>query len=648
MKSLFKDVIFLFLLFPLSSNAESVTSPDGNLVVNVSEREGTPVYSVSYNGITFIEESPLGLKMDIGDMSQGMALMEVSPSEMVSDSYSLPNIKKSKVDYTANRRSFTFAKDEKKVYDIVFQVSNNDVAYRYELSDLGDTKSAKIDSEASSFVLPEGTTTFLCPQMLPMTGFARTAPSYETSYTADDEMGKNGWGDGYVFPALFRNGDNGWILISETGLDGSYCGSHIENRGSNVYGIAFPNPKELNGLGSSSVGVSLPCNTPWRTITIGETLRPIGETTIANDLVQPKYKTSKQYKYGKGTWSWIMRMDGSCNYDEQKEYIDFASDMGYNSVLIDALWDTMIGRDRIAELAEYGKSKGVDIFLWYNSNGYWNDAPQGPRGYMNNSHVRRDEMKWMQETGIRGIKVDFFGGDKQPMIQLYEDILSDANDYGLEVIFHGCTLPRGWERMYPNFVASEAVRASENLYFGQHECDMESFNATFHPVVRNTVGSMDFGGSALNKYYNKSNEKGKGNTRRTSDVFALATAVMFQSPVQHFALAPNNLTDAPDWAIQFMKDVPTTWDDVEFIDGYPGRYIIMARKHGDKWYVTGINAQESPLKTTITVPWAPKTEIKYYSDDAALNGSVKTVKVSNKGTIDVEIPYNGAFVAVNQ
>ena len=163
-------------------------------------------------------------------------------------------------------------------------------------------------------------------------------------------------------------------------------------------------------------------------------------------------------------------------------------------------------------------------------------------------------MKWMQRRGIRGIKVDFIGSDKQQTMQLYEDILADANDYGLLVIFHGCTLPRGWERMYPNFASAEAVLASENLHFSQGSCDAEAFNATLHPFIRNTVGSMDFGGSALNKFYNKNNKS--GTQRKTSDVFALATAVLFQSPVQHFALAPNNLQDAPDSAIDLMKEGP--------------------------------------------------------------------------------------------
>ena len=245
--------------------------------------------------------------------------------------------------------------------------------------------------------------------------------------------------------------------------------------------------------------------------------------------------------------------------------------------------------------------------------------------------------------GIRGIKVDFFGGDKQPMMQLYEDILADANDFGLLVIFHGCTLPRGWERMYPNYAASEAVLASENLHFGQGSCDAEARNACIHPFIRNTVGSMDFGGSTLNKFYNADNQH--GTHRVTSDVYALATAVLFQSAVQHFALAPNNLTDAPAWAIDFMRMVPTTWDEVRFIDGYPGKYILLARRSGSKWYVVGVNAEQQPVKKTISLPMFEKgSSLSLYSDDAQLQGSLKTIKLNKKQQLTITIPCNGGLV----
>jgi len=254
----------------------------------------------------------------------------------------------------------------------------------------------------------------------------------------------------------------------------------------------------------------------------------------------------------------------------------------------------------------------------------------------------------MESIGIKGIKVDFFGGDKQETMKLYEDILFDANDYGIMVIFHGTTLPRGWERMYPNYASSEAVLASENLFFTQESNNLEAFSATLHTFIRNAVGSMDFGGSALNKFYNDKNTPNKGSKRLTSDVYALATAVLFQSGVQHFALAPNNLTDAPKWAIDFMKTVPTTWDEVKFIDGYPGKYAILARRHGDKWYVAGINAQKETIKIKVKLPMiAGGSELKYYTDDAQLNGKLSTTKLKKNQEIEVTIPCNGAVVLVN-
>jgi hypothetical protein len=255
-------------------------------------------------------------------------------------------------------------------------------------------------------------------------------------------------------------------------------------------------------------------------------------------------------------------------------------------------------------------------------------------------------MKWMQSIGIRGIKVDFFGGDKQHTMQLYEDILADANEYGLLVVFHGCTLPRGWEKMYPNFASAEAVLASENLHFSQGSCDNEAFNACLHPFIRNTVGSMDFGGSALNKYYNANNAP-RGSRRVTSDVFALATAVLFQSPVQHFALAPNNLTDAPSWAIDFMKQVPTTWDEVRYIDGYPGKYIILARRHADKWYIAGVNAQKETLNVKVHLPMISAGEsVQIYTDNLQLEGSTKQVKMNKKQEVQLSIPCNGGVLIV--
>lgn len=631
------------LLVTLAGAVEKqVKSPDGRIVVTVADTDGQATYAVSLDGKDFIMPSALGLETNMGDYTGGLTMGQTKENS-VRQEYILTNIKKSYVDYRANRLVVPFEQEGKSAFDVTFQVSNTDVAFRYTIHAKGETKVCVINKELTQFVMPTDNTTFLCPQMNPMTGFARTAPSYETGYTVDDQMGKNGWGHGYTFPCLFRNGDKGWTLISETGTDGRYVGCRFVNEGSNRYAIGFPMEGEMNGQGSTTPAMALPGSTPWRTITVGTSLAPIMETTVAFDVVEQKYRPSQKYEATKGSWSWIIKMDPSCNFDEQKQYIDFSAAMGWQTVLVDAMWDTQIGYKKMEELAAYGREKGVGLYLWYNSNGMWNDAPQGPLHKMSTSAARRQEMAWMQRNGIKGIKVDFFGGDKQPMLQLYEDILTDANDFGIMVIFHGCTLPRGWDRMFPNFAAAEAVRASENLHFSQGECDAEAFNGCLHPFIRNTVASMDFGGSTLNKYYSASNDR--GSKRMTSDVYALAVSVLFQSPVQHFAMAPNNLEDAPAWAVDFMKHVPTTWDEVRFIDGYPGKYAVVARRHADRWYIAAINAQKETLKKKIKLPMLKVgDELKIYADDAKLVGSVKKVKLGKTREVELTIPCNGGTV----
>ena len=661
-KSLLLKAVLLFLP---ASFVNAQVSPDGKLQVTVKCEGGNPVYTVTYNGNQCMKASPLGLNTNIGDFTKGLSLTATSAVETVKTDYTLYNIKRKDNHYEANQQTYTFAQNGKDVLKATFQVSNHNIAFQYEiLKSQKETMCVVVSDEATGFHFLDETVTFLCPQMGPMTGFARTAPSYETHYAADEAMGKNGWGQGYTFPCLFKapaEDGNIWILASETGSCGNYPGCKIVNNGGGNYKVSFPDMKENNGYGSTGAQMALPEKTPWRTLTVSPNLKDIVETTVTWDALAVAQKDNKnaldvlrtKHKegYGRGAWSWIIADDASCNYDTQKEYIDFAAAMGWESLLIDAQWDRQIGRDRIAELAKYGKEKGVYLYLWYNSNGNWNDAPQTPRNCLSQSVARQAEMEWLEKTGIRGIKVDFFGGDKQCTMELYRDILADALKHDIKVIFHGCTLPRGWEMLYPNYVASEAVRASENLRFSQGECDREAMDATFLPFIRNAVGSMDFGGSTLNWYYNKYNQPGKGGGHRiTSDVFALATAVLFQSPVQHFAMAPGNLTDAPAWALDFMKQVPTTWEDIRFIDGYPGKYVVLARKSQQgKWYLTAINGTKETLKLRLPVDmFAVGQTVNVYSDKATKDvtpvGSVKKVKIGKKQTMEAVIPVNGAFL----
>ena len=624
-----------------------VKGPDEKLqlVVFTSPAE-KPSYSITYNGKTMLEKSPLGMNTNIGDFAKGMKLTghTVTPIDTV---YRQDRIKTSQVHYQANELNCQFENPKGQKIDVVFRVSNNDVAFCYTLPRQDGKGSVTVTAEETGFRFPQQTTTFLCPQSDAMIGWKRTKPSYEEEYKADAPMSdRSQYGHGYTFPCLFRIGDDGWVLVSETGVDSRYCGSRLSDVSEgNLYTVAFPMAEENNGNGTVAPAFALPGATPWRTITVGETLKPIVETTVAWDVVRPLYETKYDYRFGRGTWSWILWQDGSINYDDQVRYIDLAATMGYEYVLIDNWWNTNIGYERMGQLIKYAQSKKVDMFLWYSSSGYWNDIEQGPTNLMDNPIARKREMKWLQSQGVKGIKVDFFGGDKQETMRLYEAILSDADDHGLMVIFHGCTLPRGWERMYPNYVGSEAVLASENMIFNQHFCDEEAFNACLHPFIRNSVGSMEFGGCFFNRRLNKGNNG--GTTRRTTDVFQLATAVLFQNPVQNFALTPNNLTDVSPVCIDFMKEVPTEWDESRFVDGYPGKYVVLARRHGDSWYLAAVNATKEPLKLKLDLPMFAGKSVSFYSDDKQLQPQLRQYNVKSDGKFQLTIQPQGGVVLKN-
>ncbi|MBQ8805767.1 MAG: glycoside hydrolase family 97 catalytic domain-containing protein [Bacteroidaceae bacterium] len=653
-----KTILLASALIATSAFAQQTTvyGPDSMLRVDIDVKAGKPVYSVKYDGKTMLDESPLGLKTNIGDFTQGMKYVKTANGK-IEKSYTMDRSKFSHVDYKANEAVVSLTNAKGHPMDICFRVSNNDIAFQYRIAKRGETGSIRIMGEATGFDFPSHTTTFLTPQSDPMIGWKRTKPSYEEEYKFDAPMTeKSQYGHGYTFPGLFHIGNDGWVLVSETGVGSNYCGTRLSDmKGDGLYTIELPMPGENNGNGTIEPAFALPGATPWRTITVGSTLTPIVETTAPWDNVEPLYTTANKYKFGRGTWSWIVWQDNSINFNDQKEYVDLAAKMGFEYVLVDNWWDTNIkktGKNNIEDLIKYAQSKGVDVFLWYSSSGYWNDIVQGPINRMDNPIIRKAEMRWMKSLGVKGIKVDFFGGDKQETMRLYEQILSDADDNGLMVIFHGCTLPRGWEKMYPNYVGSEAVLASENMVFQQHFCDEEARVTALHPFCRNAVGVMEFGGCFMNRRLAKGNKS--GTTRRTTDCHELATTILFQNPIQNFAITPENLLPeseggAPKVSMDFLREVPTVWDETRHIDGYPGKYIVLARRHGQTWYIAATNATKEPMKLTLDLSgFVQKGDIAtLYSDNAKTREPQKSdLKIRNAKKVTLTILPDGGAVIV--
>ncbi len=630
--------------------AETVTatSPDGLMQVQVTDKDGELTYDITYDGKPMLVNSRLGINTNIADYSRNLTLNSHKTTP-VSKTYEMRGTKANSATYNANVLQLEYTTPESEVPLLIeFSVGNNDVGFRYGFPKNGEPACLVVESEASSFNMPEYTTTFICPQSDPMIGWMRTKPSYEEEYVLDGSMSlKSSYGQGYTFPCLFHVGDDGWVLISETGTDGGYVGCHLSDYDpATGYTVAFPMPGEANGIGTTSAGMSLPGWTPWRTITIGSDLAPIVETTVSYDLVEPQYEPAHEFPAGRYTWSWLIWQDNSVNEEDSKKFIDLASAMGFEYCLIDGFWDTQIGRDKMPELSKYAQDKSVNLLLWYNSNGYENDAPQTPKGRMDRSHERRQEMAWLQSIGVKGIKVDFFGGDKQHTMQLYEDILSDANDYGLQVVFHGCTLPRGWEKMFPNFVASEAVLASENVLFSDYHAKRQAQDLTLHPFCRNSTASMDWGGVIMNRYMSPDNKS--RHRRFTTDTFEMASGIVMQTPVQCVAIQPNNLDELSEVQLDFLRQLPTEWEETKFIDGYPAKYIVIARRNGDNWYVAGLNAGESPLDLTLDLPMLADN-MDYYTDKPVKGSEfpdtqLSQIKKDKKGKVKVTIQPKGGII----
>ena len=639
-------ILLLLAAMSVSMQARQavVSSPNQQLTITVSDEGDCATYRIDFHGRQVLLPSALGLKTNFADFTQKLTITG-QQTRTTRDSYQMRQVKQSTISYEANTLTVDLENNQHQKLQVEFFVKDNDVAFRYLIprQEKDNPKCGIVERESTSFRLTDGTTTFLCPQIDPMQGWERTKPSYEEEYKADAPMNTaSRFGQGYTFPCLFRSTDC-WVLISETGVDSHYCGSHLSDyQPLTGYTIAYPQTGENNGFASTSATIALPGATPWRTITIGQSLAPIVETTIVYDVVRPLYEASQDYRSGRYTWSWLIWQDNSINREDQVEFIDLAAALGYEYCLVDNWWDQNIGREEMAKLSQYAQSKGVSLLLWYNSNGSWNDAPQTPRNCMDNSISRDREMAWLKKIGVKGIKVDFFAGDKQETIRLYEDILFDANRYGLQVVFHGCTIPRGWERMYPNYVASEAVLASENVYFSEHHAKQEAFELTMHPFCRNAVGSMDWGGIIMNRFMSRDNKT--RHQRQTTNAFELATGITNQTAVQCVAVAPNNLSELTDAERRFLRTLPTTWDETRLIDGYPGRYVVIARRHGTQWYVAALNAQKEALTLTLKLPMCEvKSAISQLADDKGKT-TEKQLKTDKNGCVKITLQPNDGTV----
>lgn len=616
-------------------------SPDKSIGLNVSlSASGEIQYGIQKAGVPVIQPSALGLMMQGHDFTKGLKLLMVSKPARVTDAYQTKNAKRSSILYQANQLVLSFANEKGERMDVIFRLSNEGAAFRYSFPWIKDNE--VIIKEYSSFTFDKAARAWLQPMSEAKTGYEHCHPSYEEHYLQDIPVGtvsplKSGW----VYPALFKTSDT-WVLITEAALDGTYCGTRLINDSSSaVYSIGFADPREVFTGGGYLPKNNKPWLTPWRIITIGS-LKTIAESTLGTDLAPATVLKDLSFiKPGKASWSWINSKDDNITFNEQKKYIDYAHAMHWQYCLIDADWDTKIGYDKIAELSAYAKQKNVGLLLWYNSAGDWNTIKYHPKDVLLTKAGREKEFSRLQAMGIKGVKIDFFGGDGQSMIQYYVDILNDAAKYKLLVNFHGATLPRGWQRTYPHLMTAEAIYGMEMVTFDQSAADKQANHCAMLPFTRNAFDPMDF------TPMNLTGLTSSNCIRRTTPAFELALSVLFLSGIQHYAQSPEGMGQVPDDVKAFLRALPGNWDDVRFLEGYPGKYAVIARRSGGRWYLAGINGDKSERKISLDLASFKKRQAMLFTDGT--NGelfSEKVLDTTKEKRLDLTLNANGGFVMV--
>ncbi len=629
------------MLTACSEHAEKwIMGPNGKIMIDLQISEnGQPAYDVEYAGMPVISNNLLGIEREDADFSKDMELVSVAETEKVSESYSMLYGKQKNIDYIANRKIYHFKNSQGNKMDIIFQVSDDGYAFRYFFPS-ESSEIYKITNELTTFQFDEPTQAWIQPMSRSKSGWEKVHPSYEEHYFNAVQIDSLPVHEpGWVYPALLKTG-NFWVNITESAPDRNYCGTRLMLlKGESAFKVGFPEATENKDNGPVNPESKLPWASPWRIVTLSDNLGTLVESTLGTDLASPPISGDFSFvKPGRASWSWVLYKDDSTIFSVQKRFVDYASDMSWEYCLVDADWDRKIGYEKLGELVRYAKSKNTGIIVWYNSAGDWNTTPYTPRDKMLTPESREAEFKKLSELGVKGVKVDFFGADGQSMMSYYQDILEAAAKYGIMVNCHGSTLPRGWQRTYPNLVSMEAIKGFEFVTFEQANADLVAKHCAVIPFTRNLFDPMDFTPVCFSEV--------PGIERKTTNAFELALSVIFISGVQHFAEVPEGMEKEPAEVVRFMKEVPVDWDETKYVDGYPADYVVIARRKGSIWYVAGINGNNETKELSLDLSFVKNAQNATFITD---NGNKRTYKITKDTVnfaqnVNVTLHPNGGFV----
>lgn len=620
-------------------DAWEVVSDDNNVRFLLNNQGGNLSYALYYKDTPAVEQSLLGLVMDQCEYGKDATFVSASAVKDIRDAYRLKSGKQLTTADECREQTFTFRTRQGNEFHLIVRAYNDGVAFRYALPG-ADGQTHTIQAEHTEFAVPVDGKAWIHPY----DWNDRHKPSYEQYCRNEiDIRSECEHGRGWAFPMLFNT--NGlWMMITEAHLDGTYPATHIDNAGTdNAYRIRFPEIDEPIVADAVEPVSPLPWLTPWRAIIVGDELNTIFRTQMVSHLNPASVVEDEEWiKPGRASWSWWA--DGSTprDYKAQLKYVDLSAEMGWEYMLIDAGWQRMGNGGTMEDVVKYAQKKGVGIWLWYHSGAGRDEDSIAANRLMSDPELRRREMKRISDIGVKGIKVDFFDTDKQRIIRLYPALLKDAADNHLLVDLHGATLPRGFERTYPNMLTTEAIRGAETLG-RQERCDRAAVHNATVPFTRNVVGSMDY----TPVTFSNKVRQGVPAIRKTTVGHQLALAVVFESGFQCFADKAEAYRALPEQPRQFLKEVPAAWDESYLLAGYPGDYAVVARRAGDVWFIGGISGKDEAREVEFELPAACRGRAFALITDGADKDSFGHQPVqSADGTVRVKLLPQGGFAGI--
>ena len=616
----------------------TVTSPNQKIRVNLFNQQnaesGEWYLNVSCKSNAKASEAlpriELGLSRSDQDFSKALKFLKSTKPFLINEQYTAVHGKKSSCSNSANEVTISFENPSKAKLNIIIRAYNDGITFSYEFPEAKG--SFIIKDELTSYQVPKEDTRWM----------EKWNPANEGLYTAmsEDKVQQQEW----CYPALFHTKDTAcWFLLHEADVNSTYCGTKLSNTAeSSKYKLSFPNPKDARGTGESMPAITLPWKSPWRVIIMGG-LADIVASTLVDDVSPPSViKNTSWIKPGLVSWNYWSSNHGTKDYKTVCSFADLAAEMNWPYTLLDWEWDGMTNGGNVEDAAKYILSKGVKPLIWYNSGGNHTWVSSTPKDRMLTHESRVEEFTKLKKMGFVGVKIDFFESEKQNMIKYYMDILEDAAAFEMMVYLHGCLVPRGWSRTYPNLMTYEAVRGAEWYNNGPDFTTTAPEHNAILPFTRNVVGPMDYTPVAFtNSQF----------PHTTSYGHELALSVLFESGLQHMADRPEGYYELPDAAKTFLKNVPNAWDETILLDGYPGRDVTIARRKGDAWYVAGITSdQRKEKKSALTFDFLPdgiKFKLRLITDGKHdKDFSTQYLVVDKNSFIDIRLLRRGGFVAL--